>query len=522
MHRAPSNHTVVEDEDCNRGSAGEQPQDVDLVSDEITDCGDLYNTAEIIEVLWREQKTSADSCLKEPPKIVTNDIQRADLEEAGYTSSEVNKSMKLVEEMNVTVPEVGAVPKGAADSVGNSRSTPSSDKVPQITIVHHPFDLQPALPQSWIGEGSCKRRRTSTTGRLTPDAAVGKLHLIEALSPVSTRRRGRGDGLGYSLDCGEATGASLLVVSNYLRNNMSLFKNVKDWRKHVTDYCFLDDGDLLKEEILIQYGTKASLQREDVLTMLPSRLTSSAVIDCWAMLLNMIESEENKKQKMAFFGLRHTDVLPRLMETPTQCTPSDSYYDMLFKEWDAYVEECGRTINLESDMIFIPLMVDNHIACVCINFNSKTADILDNQIHTDPTKSDVCKAAEIIASTMSDYLDYKGIGKGCEITGFEHRQIKFEWTRPTPNDEESGIFTMVHMLLYEGQTFTHDDLGGKISRRYLVLQMAAALVLADINKIRYKVLDDVTRWVARKDSILVTLKAKRKIVQILARSRKTQ
>ncbi|KAK9678253.1 hypothetical protein RND81_11G199100 [Saponaria officinalis] len=123
---------------------------------------------------------------------------------------------------------------------------------------------------------------------------------------------------------------------------------------------------------------------------------------------------------------------------------------------------------------------------------------------------------------MSDYLDYKGIGKGCQITGFEHRQIKFEWTRPTPNDEESGIFTMVHMLLYEGQTFTHDDLGSKISRRYLVLQMAAALVLADMNKLRPKVIDEVTRWVSSKDSILVSLKAKRKVVQILARSRKTQ
>ncbi|KAK9678252.1 hypothetical protein RND81_11G199000 [Saponaria officinalis] len=87
---------------------------------------------------------------------------------------------------------------------------------------------------------------------------------------------------------------------------MSLFKNVKDWRKHVADYCFLDDGDLLKEEALVEYGTNATLQREDLLTMLPSRLTSSAVIDCWAMLLNMIESEENKNQMMAFFGLRHT------------------------------------------------------------------------------------------------------------------------------------------------------------------------------------------------------------------------
>ncbi|KAK9755610.1 hypothetical protein RND81_01G037700 [Saponaria officinalis] len=123
---------------------------------------------------------------------------------------------------------------------------------------------------------------------------------------------------------------------------------------------------------------------------------------------------------------------------------------------------------------------------------------------------------------MSDYLEYKGIGKGCEITGFPHRPINFEWTRSRPNHEESGIFTMVHMLIYEGQPFNHDDLGSKINRRYLVLQLAAALVLANMNKIRAKVMQDVTRWVSRKDSILVTLKAKRKVIQILAKSRSSK
>ncbi|KAK9733543.1 hypothetical protein RND81_04G074200 [Saponaria officinalis] len=216
------------------------------------------------------------------------------------------------------------------------------------------------------------------------------------------------------------------------------------------------------------------------------------------------------------------DALMRLMETPTQCTPSDSNYDMLYKHWDIYVKDYGRTINLDLELIFIPINSDNHIACVCINFKSKTVDILDNQSHSDPTKSYIYKVAKILVSAMSDYLECKGISKGCQITGFEHRRIKFDWTRSTPNREKSGIFTMVHMLIYEGEPSKHDDLGSKINRRYLVIQLAAVLVLGDMNKIRAKGLEDVTRWVARKESILVTLKAKHRIKKILAKSKSSK
>ncbi|KAK9706519.1 hypothetical protein RND81_07G131800 [Saponaria officinalis] len=530
-HRAPSTNKGIQSEQIIMGIEGDPSQATDFISDEIIESGALYNTAEINEVLFREQKEIPDSGTEEQPSNVTETVAHSDLQEAGYTASEVDAAFHLMEEMKGRVPEARAVhlggqedgqTKGVVSSGGNSRSTRSADKFPQTRTVHHPFDLRPVVPQSWTGEGSCKRRRTSATARATPHTAAAKLPVTEPLSPVSSRRRGRGDGLGCSFDCGQSTGVSLLVVSSFLRNNMTLFGKVKDWRKHVADYCFLDDGDLSTEYVIVEFGPNAHLQRNDVQTMLPNRFTSSTVIECWAMLMNVIESEENKIQKMAFFGLRHTDVLMRLMETPTQCTPSDSNFDTLYEEWDAYVEECGRTINLDSDMIFIPIRVGNHIACVCINFNSKTADILDNQSHTDPMKTDVFKASKIIVSAMSDYLDYKGIAKGCQITGFELRLIKFEWMRPTPNDEESGIFTMVHMLLYEGQPFSHEDLGSKISRRYLVLQLAAALVLADVNKIRPTVIEDVTRWVSHKESNLVTLKAKRRVVQILAKARSTK
>lgn len=78
-------------------------------------------------------------------------------------------------------------------------------------------------------EVTYKRQRRSST-------------IDEPLSVLSSRRRGKGDGLGSSLDFGKISGTDTLVVSNFLRNNQTLFKNVRDLRKHVADYCFLDDN----------------------------------------------------------------------------------------------------------------------------------------------------------------------------------------------------------------------------------------------------------------------------------------
>ncbi|KAK9733815.1 hypothetical protein RND81_04G094300 [Saponaria officinalis] len=455
------------------------------------------------------------------------DLDRAILEEAGYTAAENDDGQTSVDR------------DGAADS----NTSPTSDNFQQPITVDHPLQQQSASALTWTGEGTCKRRRTSTTNRATPVAAIVNIQPNGPLSPLSSKRRGKGDGLGCSLDCGQTTGASLLVVSNFMRNNMALFRNVKDWRKHVADYCFLDDGDLPITEDLVEYGPNSRLQRNDFLSMLPNRLTSSSVIECWALLLNKIESEDNKTQRMALFGLRHTEFLNRMMETSTQTTPSDSVFDVLYKDWDNYLNECGSTINLDADFIFVPILIEDHMACVCLNFKSQTADILDNQTHNDQTKSYIIYVNHVFSqrrttlyfrnyrtehlildcqyqvSAMSDYLEYRGIEKGCEVTRFAIRPIMFVWTRSRPNKEESGIFTMVHMLMYEGMPFDHDDLGSKINRRYLVIQIAASLILADMNRIRPKVMEDVSRWVSRKDSTLVSLKAKRRLIQILSKSR---
>ncbi|KAH9603628.1 hypothetical protein KSS87_014155 [Heliosperma pusillum] len=121
------------------------------------------------------------------------------------------------------------------------------------------------------------------------------------------------------------------------------------------------------------------------------------------------------------------------------------------------------------------------------------------------------------AEVFSDYLESRGLGRDEEVPMFERRQIKLAWQGPKANVEESGVFTMMHMLLYEGAPFSSEDLMRKITRRYLVIQLAATLVLADMNKMRKDLLEKVNTFVDGKADLWKKLYAARKANKITSK-----
>ncbi|KAH9615343.1 hypothetical protein KSS87_014332 [Heliosperma pusillum] len=121
------------------------------------------------------------------------------------------------------------------------------------------------------------------------------------------------------------------------------------------------------------------------------------------------------------------------------------------------------------------------------------------------------------AEVFSDYLESRGLGRAEEVPMFERRQIKLAWQGPKANIEESGVFTMMHILLYEGAPFNSEDLMRKITRRYLVIQLAATLVLADMNKSRKDLLEKVNTFVDGKADLWKKLYAARKANKITSK-----
>ncbi|KAK9706686.1 hypothetical protein RND81_07G144700 [Saponaria officinalis] len=263
-----------------------------------------------------------------------------------------------------------------------------------------------------IGISIPKRRRS-----MTPSSSV-----------IKSRPRGRGDGLGCSLCCGPPD-QSALVISKTLRANQALLKDVDLLRKQVADYCFLDDHCLDPMEVVADYGPNALLLRNDILSMLPETRMNSILIDCWSLLLNRIESEEIEVPRMAFFGIRQMDIVVKLMETASQPTQRDEVIDSLYHHWDQFIKDNGVKINLHADLIFIPLHIDFHYACICINFVSRTVDVLDQMTYPDWKESDVYKASCELASAMSDYLDTKGVDRGSDVASFVQRKIDLKFKK---------------------------------------------------------------------------------------------
>ncbi|KAH9616848.1 hypothetical protein KSS87_001188 [Heliosperma pusillum] len=241
-------------------------------------------------------------------------------------------------------------------------------------------------------------------------------------------------------------------------------------------------------EQLVYYNRHAALTRANMPTMLPDVGLCDAVIECWSMLMNRLETDEYDFQRMSFFGIGHMafNVLLHYVNGITFIAIVTVILIICYFK--------AVSVLLQGYLLFVPFNIEGHFACVYFKSKAGTVDLLDHQLHPDLNKSKICKLASLIGSTLSDYLESKGIDRGSEMVMFEHRQIKFPWQSSSPNLPESGLFTMMHMLMYDGNPFDNEDLRRKISRRYLVFQLTAALILADINTIPDEVVGKVNQF----------------------------
>ncbi|KAH9605300.1 hypothetical protein KSS87_009939, partial [Heliosperma pusillum] len=251
----------------------------------------------------------------------------------------------------------------------------------------------------------------------TPDSKIKDMVEDGPASVVGSSRRGKSDGLGCTFNCGMADD-KVLLVSKFMRANQALFAKMLSTRKEVLDYCLLDDHNLSLDEVVAVYGDGRSLTRGDILSLRPTVPVNTAVIECWALILNHIEHTEKSETSLMFFGIGH------------------------------------------------------------------------------------------MASHMSDYLEGKGDERAIDLIAFPVVHIKFNWQTYEENNIESGNFLMMHMIRYEGDIF-EADLKSKVYRRYYWAEMAAALLLADINEERANLIDRVKTFSLTKDEIWKEVKPKR-------------
>ncbi|XP_074298129.1 uncharacterized protein LOC141628945 [Silene latifolia] len=280
-------------------------------------------------------------------------------------------------------------------------------------------------------------------------------------SVLGSRRKGNSDGLGCTYNCGKA--GDILVVSKFMRNNQALLASLLKVRKEVLDYCLLDDHTFSIDECVAVYGEEAKLLREDILSIQQNVNVTSKMIECWAHLLNDIEYKDHKDNNfILFLGLPHMDVVHALYQQGGDESQDETHKMRIFEAWDTF-----------------------------ITANNEKVEVLDNTSYDKWEDTSVYKLADIVASCMSDYLEAKKRPKAEEIIGFNIVNVSFKWQKPELKNSESGTFLMLHMI------------------RYYWAEMAAGLVLADINGIREQVIQKVAEFTAIKEEVWPQLKLKR-------------
>ncbi|KAH9608142.1 hypothetical protein KSS87_023319 [Heliosperma pusillum] len=294
-------------------------------------------------------------------------------------------------------------------------------------------------------------------------------------SILGSRKRGMADdGLGCSLDCGGEDN-HILLVSVFMRKNQKLLSKMLKLRKQVVDLCFLDDFGLSVTEIFVAYneGEGLFLDRNDLLSILPGSSMSTRVVECWSTLLNSLEFEQRSEPSTMFFGLRHMqDMIYSLLDNYYASSIDEEPTKRLFQSWDTFINCCYGKCHLNSDLIFVPIFLNDHYAFVCINFINQSTDLLDNILYKEDEYPDMFKLAEILRDHMRLYLKMNNIIKESDCSDFEVRHVKFDWKKKEPNNDESGCFMLYTMAQYEGTEFK-SNLGVKELRKPHILSVVS-------------------------------------------------
>lgn len=109
------------------------------------------------------------------------------------------------------------------------------------------------------------------------------------------------------------------------------------------------------------------------------------------------------------------------------------------------------------------------------------------------------------AKEMGSYLVSKGLSKGSKVSEFKFVNINFRWQGVGYGGQNCGTYAMIHMLLYNGAPF-ECGLGTMDVMNLLRAEIAAILVLSDINKSRNDVLSAVKASSAEKNVICAASK----------------
>ncbi|KAL2944093.1 Sentrin-specific protease 5 [Bienertia sinuspersici] len=156
---------------------------------------------------------------------------------------------------------------------------------------------------------------------------------------------------------------------------------------------------------------------------------------------------------------------------------------------------------LDCNLIFIPIIFENHFSCIAINFSNHSIDYLDNRLYAlyngkhkehgfDEHYTGFYTIAYHLRDYFGTYLFVKGHSTADWVRQFKIRQIKFDWQSCRTN-MDCGVFLLYHCCLYQGKAFKSANLHKASQHRIYRAEICASIVLSDLNIIRSQILSSI-------------------------------
>ncbi|KAH9605967.1 hypothetical protein KSS87_018541 [Heliosperma pusillum] len=171
------------------------------------------------------------------------------------------------------------------------------------------------------------------------------------------------------------------------------------------------------------------------------------------------------------------------------------YRAEVFSTWDMWSGIYDEPLNLNAEMVFVPLLYEQHYFCVCIDFVREKLFYLDNRCYDDFNETVFAYVTDVVANTYPEYLVSKGTENAEKVNEFMMINVPFDW-QTREQDLDCGVF----MMFFYGDIFDCELYN--VQKRDLYRgEVAAILILSDLNGNRSEVMERVTRHNEMKDMV---------------------
>nr|GMC92301.1 uncharacterized protein LOC109146919 [Ipomoea batatas] len=143
----------------------------------------------------------------------------------------------------------------------------------------------------------------------------------------------------------------------------------------------------------------------------------------------------------------------------------------------------------EVDMLFFPIIREEHYFLICFDFRRFRLEIIDNSASPTGKKDIYGDSLEDMQDMLKEFFAKTHLGKSVLAARLEPKRMQMPW-RGVRNKIDCGVYLMRHMEMFTGQSFKHWDCGlvkGDFTMLHkLRLQYMKDLVLSEYNLYRDK------------------------------------